>query len=383
MSMLAKLPPLLPACLLAACLGGIHGTSSAQSFTLYTPFTEIAVPPGESIDYSIDVINKGSTVKTASIAVSGLPKGWNYQLKSGGWSVSQVSVLPGERKNVSLQVQVPLRVNKGTYHFQVAAPGLSRLPLTVKVSQEGTFKTEFTTDQANMVDAANSTFTFNAKLRNSTADNQVYGLRALTPPGWTVAFKSNYKQVSSVNIEANRTQDITIEVDPPDEIAAGTYKIPVAASTGATSAELVLETGITGSYGVQLNTPSGLMSTAVTAGDEKRIPLIVKNSGSAELKNVGLQFNAPVNWDVVFDPKNVDHLAPGQTAEVFAIIKPDRKAIAGDYMANLMAKTAETSATVPLRVSVETSLLWSWSGILIILLSLGSVYYLFRKFGRR
>ena len=356
---------------------------AAQSFSLYTPFTEISVPPGESIDYPIDVINKGSAVKSAEIHVEGLPKGWTYLMKSGGWNIGKIAVLPGEKKNFSLQVQVPLKVNKGSYHFRVAAAGLSELPLTVVVSQQGTFKTELTTDQANMAGAANTTFTFNAKLRNSTDAGQAYALNAAAPPGWKVSFKANYKQVSSVNIEPGHTQDISIEVDPPDETAAGTYKIPVTASTGATSADLGLEVGITGSYGLQLTTPTGLLSTDATAGDNKRLDLVVKNTGSADLKNIALVSAVPANWNVSFEPQKIDNLSAGQSVQVSATITPDSKAIVGDYMANLTAKAAGASALAPLRVSVETSLLWSWAGILIILLALSSVYFLFRKYGRR
>jgi uncharacterized membrane protein len=32
---------------------------------------------------------------------------------------------------------------------------------------------------------------------------------------------------------------------------------------------------------------------------------------------------------------------------------------------------------------VKTPMLWGWVGVLIIFIALGSVYYLFRKFGRR
>lgn len=364
-------------------LATVPSHCTAQPFSLYTPFTEISVPPGESIDYPIDVINKGSSVKSAQIRMEGLPKGWTYLMKSGGWNIGSIAVLPGEKKNFSLQVQVPLKVNKGAYHFTVAAAGLSELPLTVIVSQQGTFKTELTTDQANMAGAANSTFTFNAKLRNSTDASQAYALDAAAPPGWRVSFKANYKQVSSVNIDPGHTQDITIELDPPDETPAGTYKIPVTASTGATSADLGLEVGITGSYGLQLTTPTGLLSTNATAGGDKRLDLVLKNTGSAELKNITLASAVPANWNVAFDPQKIDDLNAGQSVQVSATITPDSKAIVGDYIANLTAKAAEASALAPLRVSVETSLLWSWAGILIIILALSSVYVLFRKYGRR
>jgi len=312
-----------------------------------------------------------------------MPKGWTYVIKSGGWNIGRISVLPGEKKSFSLQVQVPLKVNKGAYHFTVEAKGLSELPLTVVVSQQGTFKTELTTDQPNMAGAANSTFTFNAKLRNSTDAAQAYALNAATPPGWKVSFKASYKQVSSVNIEPGHTQDISVEVDPPDETPAGSYKIPITASTGATSADVALEVNITGSYGLQLTTPTGLLSTNATAGGNKHLELVVKNTGSADLKNIELQSTVPPNWNVSFDPQKIDNLSAGQSAQVAATITPDDKTIVGDYMANLTAKTAEASSLAPLRISIETSLLWSWAGILIIVLALSSVYFLFRKYGRR
>ncbi|MBN9383585.1 MAG: hypothetical protein J0H74_22695 [Chitinophagaceae bacterium] len=368
---------------LTTFITGFTGRCTAQSFSLYTPFTEVSVPPGESIDYPIDAINKGGGTRSPEISLSGLPNGWTYVMKSGGWNIGRISVLPGEKKNFSLQVQVPLKVNKGVYHFTVAARGLSELPLTVVVSQQGTFKTELTTDQPNMAGAANSTFTFNTKLRNSTDAAQAYALNAATPPGWKVSFKASYKQVSSVNIEPGHTQDISVEVDPPDETPAGSYKIPVTASTGATSADVTLEVNITGSYGLQLTTPTGLLSANATAGGNKQLELVVKNTGSADLKNIELLSTVPPNWNVSFDPKKIDNLSAGQSAQVAATITPDDKAIVGDYMANLTAKTAEASSLAPLRISVETSMLWTWAGILIILLALTSVYLLFRKYGRR
>ncbi|HUB62390.1 MAG TPA: NEW3 domain-containing protein [Puia sp.] len=375
--------PLFFAALPALLLTGFSKPCAAQSFSLYTPYTEISVPPGESIDYPVDVINKGGGVRSAELSIEGLPKGWTYTMKSGGWNIGRIAVLPGEKKNFSLQVQVPLKVDKGAYHFMVAAQGLSELPLTVRVSKQGTYMTEFSTDQANLAGAANSAFTFNAKLRNSTDESQAYALNAAAPPGWKVTFKANYKQVSSVNIEPGHTQDISIEIHPADETPAGTYKIPVTASTGATSADLALEVAVTGSYGLQLTTPTGLLSTSATAGGNRQLDLVVKNTGSADLKNIELVSTVPPNWMVSFDPKKIDNLPPGQSTQVAATVTPDDKAIVGDYMANLTARTAETSALAPLRVSVETSLLWTWAGTLIILLALSSIYFLFRKYGRR
>src|SRR5580704_15917670 len=89
---------------------GSHAAYAAQEVTLYTPFTKISVPPGESIDYSIDIINKSDGVRNVEISLSGIPNGWTYDIKSGGWSVSQISVLPGEKKTFTLRIVVPLQV---------------------------------------------------------------------------------------------------------------------------------------------------------------------------------------------------------------------------------------------------------------------------------
>ena len=77
---------------------GSHASTATDSVTLYTPYTKISVPPGESIDYSIDVINNSHYLKNVEISISGMPRGWNYVLKSGGWNIGQISILPGERK---------------------------------------------------------------------------------------------------------------------------------------------------------------------------------------------------------------------------------------------------------------------------------------------
>lgn len=374
-------PVLLPVFLMIFI--GSNASSVSDSIELYTPYTRISVPPGESIDYTIDVINKSNEIKNVDILLTGIPKTWTYDLKSGGWKIGQLSVLPGERKSVSLKVEVPFNVNKGSYRFKVVADGFYSLPLTIIISEQGTFKTEFTSDQPNMEGHSSSNFTFNASLKNRTADKQLYALMANAPRGWMVTFKSNYQQVTSVSTEPNSTQPVTIEIKPPDNVEAGKYRIPVNATTITTSANLDLEVVITGSYKMELTTPTGLLSTDITAGNQKRVELVINNTGSSLLTGISFESSAPVNWDVTFDPKTVDKLLSGETAKVFASIKADKKAIPGDYAINIDAKTPEASSRISLRISVETPMLWGWVGVIIILGAFGCVYYLFRKFGRR
>lgn len=360
-----------------------HAVQVPESVTLYTPYTKISVAPGESVDYAIDVINNSKEVQNAEISVTGVPNSWKYSLKSGNYIIKQISILPGEKKNLALKVEIPYKVNKGNYKFQVQAAGLTVLPLVINISEQGSYKTEFTVQQSNMQGTAQQTYTFNTNLKNTTGEKQQYALMAEAPRGWTVNYKVNYQSVTSVIIDPNSTQRMDIEVRPPERTEAGTYKIPLRATNSTTSAEQVLEIVITGSFSIQLTTPTGLLSTNLIAGETRQMELKIINTGSAVLSDIRFEPTNPVNWNVTFEPQKVDKLLPGRTESVITTLKADKKAIPGDYVTSIEAKTPETSSTISLRISVETPMLWGWTGALIILAALGSVYYLFRKYGRR
>lgn len=363
----------------------LDGSASgpSDSVKLYTPYLKISVAPGEAVDYSIDLINNSESIRDAGISVTGIPSSWNYTIKSGGFNIREISVLPGDKKSFTLRIEVPLKVNRGSYPFQVKAGDLDVLPLTLVVASQGTYKTEFTTRQANMQGTSTSTFNFQTTINNLTADNQHYALAATYPPGWVVTFKPNYQQATSVDVLASGKVDMGIDVNPPDNAKAGTYNIKAMVSTSASTASLDLEVVITGIYGLNLTTPTGLLSTSITAGETKRLDLVVQNTGSIDLTNVKLESGTPINWELSFDPARIDRIAPGESVQVKATLKAYKKAIAGDYVTTMDASTAESTSKISFRVTVKTPMLWGWIGVLIILGALGGIFYLFRKYGRR
>jgi len=356
---------------------------TSDSLELYTPYTKISVSPGKSVSYSIDLINNGSQTRNESIWISNIPRSWQYTLTAGGYNINKLATLPGEKKTLTLKIDVPYQVKKGNYTFYAKAGDGVSLPITVNVSTAGSSESELTCDQKNMEGTSESSFSFKAELKNQTASPQLYALMANAPRGWSVAIKPNYKQATSTEVEANGTKDITYDIKAPATVKAGTYKIPVKAVAGSTSAELELEVVITGTYDMSLNTPSGLVSARMTAGSEKKVELMVLNTGSAELENIELNAAKPKNWDVTFDPKKIERLAPGKTETIYATITADKKAIPGDYVTRIDAKTPEVNQSVSFRISVKTPMLMGWLGILIIIVAVGSVLYLFKKYGRR
>ncbi len=354
-----------------------------DSLELYTPYTIISVSPGKSVNYSIDLINNGSKISDEVISITNIPRSWDYSLTAGGYDIRKLATLPGEKKTVNLKIDVPFQVKKGNYRFNVKAGNGIVLPLEINVSTGGSNETQLSCDQTNMEGTSKSSFSFKAVLKNQTASPQQYALMADAPRGWTVLIKPSYQQATSTEVEANSSKDITYEVKPPDMVKAGKYKIPVKAVSGSTSAELELEVVITGSFELNLNTPSGLVSANLTAGEEKKVELVVYNTGSVVLENIELNASKPKNWDITFDTKKIEKVQPGQSEKVYATIKADKKAIPGDYVTKIEARTPEANSSISFRISVKTPLLMGWLGILVIIGALGGVFFLFKKFGRR
>lgn len=62
--------------------------------TLYTPFTKISVPPGQTITYNIQAINESDELQKFDLSVYSVSGSWSFDLKSGNYRVKQLAVLP-------------------------------------------------------------------------------------------------------------------------------------------------------------------------------------------------------------------------------------------------------------------------------------------------
>lgn len=362
----------------------LHSSVLAQGeVSMHTTYTEITVPPGETVRFTIDLENHSNERQDFGLQVNQAPDGWNYDLSSGGWDVQRVAIKPGESITANFRVEVPLQVDRGSYTFVLEATGQDTLPIIVNVSEQGVFQSEWTTSQSNMEGHTDSTFRFQTTLHNRTAEAQPYGLRAQAEPGWTVQFNADGNSVTAVEVEANEEKSIQVNVQPPPSVKEGTYKIPLQAFNNSTSAEVELEVVITGTYGLELTTPNELLSTEITAGSERTVDLVLRNTGSAPLENIELSGQAPMQWDVTFEPSEVERLEAGDSTTVKAQIKADSKALAGDYVTRISADAAEATDSQTFRITVETPVLWGWIGVIIILAVIGGIFYLFRVYGRR
>lgn len=368
------------------CLGamsiGVIPAAAAGDIFLYTPYTSLSVPPGERVSFNVDLVNDSNVVHDFQLSVQA-PEEWNYQFTTSGRTVEGARIRPNDERMLTFLVDVPLQVDKGEYAVILNSPEVEPLHLTIHVSEQGTYHSQLTSEQPNMQGAASSSFFYELQLHNQTAEDQLYALAADVPRGWTATFNVNGTQATSAQVEANQRQRINVTINPPAGIQADTYVIPVLATTSTTSAEVDLEVVISGSYDMQLTTPTGLLSTDITAGKDRRMEFEIRNSGSSTLEDIRMSHSSPYDWEVSFEPERVESIAAGDAEIVVARIISSDQAIPGDYVTSITASTPEATSSAHVRVTVKTSMLWGWIGILIITAVIVGIAILFRKYGRQ
>jgi len=114
------------------------------------------------------------------------------------------------------------------------------------------------------------------------------------------------------------------------------------------------------------------------------VKIVVENTGTASLRGITLSSKAPSGWAVTFDTEAITEIPAGQQVEVTAHVQPPDKAVAGDYVLTMSAKTVDgVTKSADFRITVVTSTLWGVAGIGLIAVSVVVVGLAVVRFGRR
>lgn len=265
----------------------------------------------------------------------------------------------------------------------VFAFSILSLSLNSVFGQVNASKSDLKVRLFNLEGPSSEVFRYYATLSNNEKSEQVYQLDTKLPPGWSVAYKLDGMQVTSVSLEPEASKELTIEVTPSYSADSKKHVIPFRVISNGDTTAVNLESVVKGTYKMELSTQNQVLSGNMTTGSAKEIMLVVKNTGSLVLDNIELSSQLPNKWEANYEPSKIDKLLPGASQEVKLNVKVPEKTIAGDYMINLSAKNNNVEANVAYRMEIKTSLLTGWFGFLLIVIALGMIYFLVRKYGRR
>ena len=385
-------------------LMAISASSFAESDKQNLPARAISMAaeyPGVEIakdeDVSLDIIfhNKGRQDENVEVWIAEKPKGWKANIKTYRFNVTGVHVPSDNDKTLTFEANPEEGLKPGDYQFRINArtlDGQFRMSqiVTVKITADEAKSKEpkgvkLTTSYPVIRGPSDATFEFSLEVDSKLEKDAVFDLLAQGPQGWDINFKPAYetKYISSLRIKSRQSTSVAVEVKPAMGAAAGEYPIDVRVRSADANAEAKLMVILTGTYGIEVGTPSGLLSLEARQGRPANMSFYVKNTGSAANHDIKFMTFKPENWKVEFRPEKIDLIEAGDLKQIEVIITPYEDALVGDYSVGVNVEGEKAAKTIEFRTTVKASAAWGWIGIGIIVVVIGGLFGLFRWLGRR
>jgi uncharacterized membrane protein len=358
----------------------------AAGLTLSTPYPSIEVAAGAKVAFDITV--QGAANQQVALSVTGVPAGWYSTLRGGGYVVNGVQTDAAGKASVTLDLTVPGTEKDGVSKLSVIgrAAGVSAvLPLAVQVSAAVSGDVTLTSDVPSLRGASGTNFTFNLTLHNDSAQDLTFAVNAVGPDGWEVTSTlTGQAQAASAVVQANATAAVSVSAKAATDAAPGTYPIDVKATLGDRTIDAQLTVEVTGTTALTLSTPDQVLSNSGSAGSSISQQLVVTNDGTQPLQQVVMAATAPTDWTITFSPSDtIATINAKDSATVTATIVPSNDAIAGDYVVTFTSRAADANGSVDIRMTIETSPLFGFVGLALIVLVLFGLYWVFQRYGRR
>jgi len=371
----------------ALAQGGNPPVISSQGLTLFTNYPAQEAAIGETITFGL-TLRSSDVPQVAKLEVKDLPLDWTMSFKGGSRVVESAYVEPETDTKVDFKVEPPANVEAGTYNFTVVARGengqVASMPIELVIKEKLPPSLNFSIDLPTLKGAPDSTFRYNATLKNSGDQDLNVNLVSDTPSGFQVNFKLNSQDVTDIPIAANESKHLSVEVKPYTDVQAGSYPINITAQSAEAKTEAALTAEVIGQPEMKINSPDGRLSAEAYVGDTTPVQVVVQNTGTAAIHNVELSGTQPNSWKVDFQPNRIAEVGAGKQVEVTANIKPADQAIAGDYVVTVKAKSDDgPTKSEDFRITVLTSTLWGIAGVSLIAVAVLVVGLAVMRFGRR
>jgi uncharacterized membrane protein len=365
-----------------------EGNKDIKGLYLLTDYPAVSVRPGTTSTVSLRLQNYNLPPERLALSIDGVPSGWTATLLGGGQPVAAAMAATDQSVTLQLRLEVPANATDSGQTLTIKAAGDGNnvsLPLTINLAKELPAKLTLSPQLPSLRGTPKSSFDYTVAVKNDSGRNLTVSLAATAPRNFETSFTEAYgtQELSSVPIDAGASKDVKLKVRPPSSVDAGSFPIEMTATSGDTTAKAELALEVIGTPRLSIAGTGGVVSATAEAGKQSTVPVVVTNDGTAAAENIELSGSAPSGWKVEFDKKAIDRIAPGQNAEVNALVTPTEKSLAGDYMATIRAAARGETASTQFRVTVGTSTTWGFVAFGIIAVALLIMVGAVARFGRR
>ncbi len=362
--------------------------ADVKGLWITTDYPTLSLRAGEETKLNIALVNYNLAPQRADVAVDAVPDGWSVELRGAGRPVAAAFIEHNAKSNLELKLRVPAETKPGAYTLIVRAKATDRaleLPLRINVQEAAAVKITAEPKLPVLRGTPKSSFDFKVNVKNESSDDILANVSAGIPRGFQVTFKEGFgtQELTSIPIKAGESKEISVDIKPSASANAGKYPVTFEVGNEKAKATTQLTLDISGQPSVTLSGENERLSGEVYAGREKRFTFVLRNSGTADARNVELSATPPSGWKVTFDPKSIAGIVPNGEQKFEAIVVPSEKAVTGDYEFTVRASGDGVSESAKFRSTVSTSTLWGAIGLGVIAAALLVLFGAVGRFGRR
>jgi len=225
-------------------------------------------------------------------------------------------------------------------------------------------------------------------LSNTGIVNQTFDLSAEQNSSASVSFNYQDFNISKLQVGAGEEESISAEFDVPETAESGIYDVRFLASNRSEAVEsTVIDVRESSSREERkrIEISSRQSYLGIKPGEQKQISVRVRNRGSAVLDNVELSVDAPENWDTEITRRETLALDEYESFRTTVTVEAPANAQQGDQFLEISASSEDTSTEDPerIRLTVQQQSNLRYIGLGIMVLSLASLIFVYRKLGRR
>lgn len=299
--------------------------------------------PGNKLTLEFTITNWGSDAEDIVFSIDA-PEDWETKILDNIGEIENILLESGSAK-YDLEIMVPeTATNIETITLNATGTSTASLNFTItpKVyTDEITLKSTY----LSISEELEETISLPLTVSNVGEVDKRITLQAETPSNWELSFITGSDLVvKTLLLEAGDSEQLIIELEPPDGVAIGDYNVVVSALdiNGAVLDTLELAVNLRVSTS-EIEVISSFSEVTVEAGESVTFPLAIWNQGEADALTIFTVPVIPENWDVSFISDDLEvasiRIGAGESESIELIVEPPNSVASGTYEMGVMIES--------------------------------------------
>jgi uncharacterized membrane protein len=358
-------------------------TPSPTGMKVYCDTPGLLALGGDVVTFPI-VIQNYDDDHTYSLSATNYA-GWSTHYEYNGKQINQIYVPGSDKRTVNLVVETSYSSPINTHSISANVDSKS-LGLSVTITSVNS-SVSVSAQVSTVIGSIGSSADYTLLLENVQGQDNEYRLSVDgLPDGWYYKFKESAQSASElaeVIVSASSIKSLILQITPLLSATEGDYNFTAIVTTPDGN-EITKDLTLRLKGSVSMSAASDTYAYDAKPGESFNIPVYVTNNGKGQaLTGVYLDVSAPSGWTVSTSPTQYNSIKAGETQLFTISLVPPANIVASDYQVEVNVVSDQQKTTETYRITVSTSSIVPYIGGAIVLVIVGGLVLMYRKYGRR